>query len=69
MAEVDTIIKGTFEILSLLLRCWSWLGWRFCSRRRFDSFWRGVDCLVAVWSLVGFPEQGLLHLWFQLSPL
>ena len=60
---MDTIVKGTFETLSLLLQCWSWLGWRFCCRRRLDSFWRGLDYLVAVWSLVEFLELGLLHLW------
>ena len=66
-AEVDTIMKD-IEILSLLLQCWSWLGWRFCCRRRFDSFLKGFDYLVAVWSLVEVPELVLLHLWFQLSP-
>lgn len=68
MVEVDTIVKDTFAILSLLLRCWSWLGWRFCCRRRFNSFLRGLDYLVEVWSLVEVPELGLLHLWFQLNP-
>jgi hypothetical protein len=68
MAEVDTIVKDTFAILSLLLLCWSWLGWHFCCQRRFNSFLIGFDYLVEVWSLVGVPELGLLHLWFQLNP-